>query len=361
MDVGATILAAVLLVIIQYPHLLVHQINGESNVSSINKQKCNIYQGRWVKDNSYPLYDPNKCPFLENSFTCQTNGRPDKFYLQYRWQPLACNLPRFSGRNFLRSCKGKRIMFIGDSIGLNQWQSLNCMLHTAVPQATYTLTRNKGLSTFQFPGFDLSVMLLRNAFVVDLVSDKRGRVLKLDSINIASTWRGMDTLIFNTWHWWLLTGRQQPWDFIETGNKLYKHMDRLVAYEKALTTWARWMDKNVDQTKTKVFFQGVSPDHQRDWSKPSWKNCNGQKQPFLGRSKYKGSPHPAQVILERVLKKMSTKVDLLDITTLSQLRKDGHPSVFGYGGRRGMDCTHWCLPGLPDTWNQLLYASLFQN
>lgn len=99
----------------------------------------------------------------------------------------------------------------------------------------------------------------------------------------------------------------------------------------------------------------------RDWSKPSWKNCNGQKQPFLGRSKYKGSPHPAQVILEKVLKKMSTKVDLLDITTLSQLRKDGHPSVFGYGGRRGMDCSHWCLPGVPDTWNQLLYASLFQN
>lgn len=40
-------------------------------------------------------------------------------------------------------------------------------------------------------------------------------------------------------------------------------MDRLVAYEKALTTWARWIDKNVDQTKTKVFFQGVSPDHAR--------------------------------------------------------------------------------------------------
>lgn len=38
-------------------------------------------------------------------------------------------------------------------------------------------------------------------------------------------------------------------------------MDRLVAYEKALTTWARWIDTNIDPTKTKVFFQGVSPDH----------------------------------------------------------------------------------------------------
>ncbi|MCE7766848.1 hypothetical protein GQL56_29935, partial [Pseudomonas putida] len=23
------------------------------------------------------------------------------------------------------------------------------------------------------------------------------------------------------------------------------------------------------------------------------------------------------------------------------------------------DCTHWCLPGLPDTWNQLFYTALF--
>jgi len=38
-------------------------------------------------------------------------------------------------------------------------------------------------------------------------------------------------------------------------------MDRLVAYEKGLKTWAKWVDGNVDITKTKVFFQGISPDH----------------------------------------------------------------------------------------------------
>ena len=40
-------------------------------------------------------------------------------------------------------------------------------------------------------------------------------------------------------------------------------MDRLVAYEKALQTWANWVDSQVDPTKTKVFFQGVSPDHMK--------------------------------------------------------------------------------------------------
>jgi len=39
-------------------------------------------------------------------------------------------------------------------------------------------------------------------------------------------------------------------------------MDRLVAYEKAMRTWAKWVDTNVNPAQTRVFFQGVSPDHE---------------------------------------------------------------------------------------------------
>lgn len=42
---------------------------------------------------------------------------------------------------------------------------------------------------------------------------------------------------------------------------MIKDMDRLLAYEKALNTWANWVENNIDPTKTEVFFQGVSPDH----------------------------------------------------------------------------------------------------
>jgi hypothetical protein len=51
------------------------------------------------------------------------------------------------------------------------------------------------------------------------------------------------------------------WDYIQVGNQVMKDMDRMKAFEKALTTWAAWVDSNIDPTKVRVFFQGISPSH----------------------------------------------------------------------------------------------------
>ncbi|KAK7276792.1 hypothetical protein RIF29_17938 [Crotalaria pallida] len=331
------------------------------------KGGCDLFHGSWVIDDdesssSYPLYESSECPFIEKQFDCQKNGRPDQFYLKYRWQPSACNLTRFNGEDFLTRLRGKSILFVGDSLSLNQWQSLTCMLHIAVPDAKYNLVRTGDLSIFTFPSYDVKVMLYRDAFLVDTVSESIGRVLKLDSIEAGKMWKEIDILIFDSWHWWLHTGRKQPWDYIQEGNNIVRDMDRLVAYEEGLKTWSKWVDDNVDPSKTRVFFQGVSPDHLdgAKWGEPGAKSCEGQMRPVLGLE-YEGGAHPAELVLEKVLGAMSKPVYLLNITTLSQLRKDGHPSIYGHGGHKDMDCSHWCLPGVPDTWNLLLYAALVQN
>ncbi|XP_014508207.1 protein trichome birefringence-like 43 [Vigna radiata var. radiata] len=335
--------------------LLIHGIRSAEN-------GCNLFEGSWVYDDSYPLYHSSMCPFIEPAFDCEKNGRPDKFYLNYRWQPTGCNITRFNGEDFLTRLRGKSLMFVGDSLSLNQWQSLTCMLHVALPSAPYSIVRNGGVSIFTFKSYGVKLMFSRNAFLVDIVREKNGRVLKLDSIGAGETWKGVDVLIFDSWHWWLHTGRKQPWDFIQDGNQTVRDMDRLVAYEKAMKTWAKWVDDNVNPAETRVFFQGVSPDHENaeNWGEHAGETCLRESRPVLG-SKYPGGAVPAELSLQKVIGSMKKTVELLDLTTLSQLRKDGHPSIYGNGGHRGLDCSHWCLPGVPDTWNLLLYSALMQK
>ncbi|KAK9933923.1 hypothetical protein M0R45_021092 [Rubus argutus] len=150
--------------------------------------------------------------------------------------------------------------------------------------------------------------------------------------------RRSDLRQFDTWHWWLHVGRKQPWDLLQVGNQTYKDMDRLVAYEKALNTWATGVDSNVDPAKTKVFFQGVSPDHQNasDWTlnpKSEAMNCTAESKPLHGGGSDYPRAHPAEQVVEKPRKCYITCQSqpgrLLNVTSLSQLRKDGHPSVYG--------------------------------
>ncbi|KAK1285496.1 hypothetical protein QJS10_CPB20g01981 [Acorus calamus] len=213
----------------------------------IKKASCNIYKGSWVFDNTYPLYNSSGCPYMGPHFDCQKNGRPDKLYLQYR----------FDGNDFLKRMKGKKIMFVGDSLSLNNWQSLLCLLHAAVPGASTTFTQFK----LYFKDYDVTVAFIPNMFLVDLVNNTDGVALVLDSIQRGKEWLGMDVLIFNSWHWWMRAGQGQPWNYIQIGNQKFKDMDRLDAFSKGMSTWAKWVDTNIDPAKTKVFFQGISPTH----------------------------------------------------------------------------------------------------
>jgi hypothetical protein len=133
--------------------------------------KCDVFNGRWVRDESYGFYPPKSCALIDDDFNCHKNGRPDSDYLKWRWQPQGCDIPRYSyvtflncssltevyvisrgdcvlftilrdysspscsrlnATEFLERLRGQRIIFVGDSLNRNMWESLVCILRHGV-------------------------------------------------------------------------------------------------------------------------------------------------------------------------------------------------------------------------------------
>lgn len=328
--------------------------------------KCDIFNGKWVYDpKAYPLYHGSQCPFLGEKVRCQRNGRPDSDYEKWGWEGKECEIPRFNGTDMLERLRGKRVIIVGDSLNRNMWESLACLLYTTVGASRALVhAKNQVYKVFRSKDYSCSVEFYWDPFLVSLDPDGGNgtRVLRLDKLpKFARRWRGADIMVFNSGHWWVHTGKMRAWDYLKFDGKLVETMERDPSFEMGMRTWSQWINHNVDPTKTIVFFRSISPEHKgKDW-------CEGKNEPIIDESYEQLFPGTMIEIVERTIRSMEVPVRYLNITKISQYRIDAHPMEYREMQRKVSngkalkiipDCSHWCLPGVPDTWNRLLYASI---
>nr|CAD1827226.1 unnamed protein product [Ananas comosus var. bracteatus] len=340
---------------------------------------CDIFQGKWVKDDSYPLYPEGSCPHIDEPFDCYLNGRPDRAYQKLRWQPSGCTIPRLNATDMLERLRGKRLVFVGDSLNRNMWESLVCALRHSIKDKKKVFEasgrqefRTEGSYSFLFTDYNCSVEFFRSPFLVQewempISNGKTKETLRLDIIERSSPkYKDADVFVFNTGHWWTHEKTSKGKDYYQEGNHVYSELNVVDAFRKALNTWSKWVDSNVDPKKAIVFFRGYSASHFSGGQWNSGGQCDKETEP-IKNEKYLSSYPPKMSILEDVIRGMRTPVVYLNITRMTDYRKDAHPSIYRKQNlteeerrspERYQDCSHWCLPGVPDSWNELLYAQL---
>ncbi|XP_021810616.1 LOW QUALITY PROTEIN: protein trichome birefringence-like 2, partial [Prunus avium] len=347
-------------------------------------QKCDMYFGKWVRDDSKPYYPGGSCPYIDRDFNCHLNGRPDNAFIKWKWQPNECDIPSLNATDFLERLRGrKRLVFVGDSPNRNMWESLVCILRNSL-RYKRRVHEISGKSEFKKKGFYFMHSELRQDYncSVDFVaspflvreSSFTGRngsfeTLRLDLMDrTTSMYHDADVIVFNTGHWWTHEKTSKGEDYYQEGNYVHPRLKVLEAYKRALTTWARWVDKNIDVKRTQVFFRGYSVTHFSGGQWNSGGQCHKEAEPIFNET-YLGNYPSKMRALEHVLQEMKTPVTYLNISKLTDYRKDGHPSIYRMKyktveeqitAEQSQDCSHWCLPGVPDTWNELLYVSLLK-
>lgn len=191
---------------------------------------------------------------------------------------------------------------------------------------------------------------------------------------------------------------EHRWGSFANGEEGYEELDAPVAYRFGLKTWANWVDSTVNPNKTRVFFTTMSPTHMRsvslyphllditnlrfnnhipllcrsaDWNNKDGIKCYNETKPVMKRGHWgTGSDKRIMNVVDSIVEKMKVPVTVINITQMSEHRVDAHSSVYTETqGKlltdeqkadplRYADCIHWCLPGVPDTWNQAFLAYL---
>ncbi|KAI3994738.1 hypothetical protein MKX01_002354 [Papaver californicum] len=321
---------------------------------------CNYFKGEWI---SYPAHKPiydSTCPFHRNAWNCLKNGKENMEKINsWKWVPENCE--------FMRD---KSIGFIGYSLNENFITSFLCILRGGDDGAM----KWKGKKGGYFPKFNVTVAYHRAVLLVNyefqpipqLDQSKYPGLKGVYRVDVdvdvpSDKWIDVtqfyDILVFNTGHCFqkklpsssICMGTDSSPLGIRSGLKVVlESMVTCIQREVPLTTLKFWRLQS-----PRHFYGG-------DW------NQNGS---CLFDSPFEESQldiwfSPSNKGVNKEVRQVNN-IQLLPLTHLSEFSADAHPAI--WLGKKdavtvwGQDCMHWCLPGLPDTWVNILLALIHYN
>ncbi|GJN29192.1 hypothetical protein PR202_gb17389 [Eleusine coracana subsp. coracana] len=364
---------------------------AEAEASAPPPPPCDFSDGEWVPDARPPLYNGTSCGTIKDGQNCMAHGRPDTGYLFWRWRPKRCDLPPFSPDALLRWLRNKHLAFVGDSLARNQAESLMCLLASrSSPELVYRDGEENKHRRWVFRSHNATVSVFWSPFLVNVtekaeLAGVRHNTVFLDAFD--ERWMArvaeIDAVVLSVGHWFLIPGV-----YHDGGEVVACHdcadLNRTEtgffgafrdAVHRTLAEVARRHGMWGRSSKNKVVaLTTFSPAHfEGDWDKAG---ACPRKRPYRTGEKELGytETEMRKTVVEAVAEANAgvgagarLRFAALDVTTLANLRPDGHPGPYmhkdpfaggGAGGRVQNDCVHWCMPGPVDTFNEILLQTI---
>jgi hypothetical protein len=321
-------------------------------------------------------YDFESCPFMLRNYAChEFDGERAVDLVRRRYEPHFCRLRAFDPREFLERMRGKRLIFIGDSLNRQFFISIACQLAAHVGAAAYTYQ------------------------IWNRVSDyiDQQEAVDPDGSQCTEWYRGhcfftMTRVVFTSHDFTMMFVYQKRWDMpvwlqlmarlrpVESDVMVHSvgvfYAGDLVLQKHDMLAMVEWLE--VTEYPGTIFFREMSPSHFSDHESGLYQQAvtNVTCRAFNADKGYRYNWKDILYILGKCRYGLGVgeggkakkevgrcaRLHALPVFDVAQTQHDAHFGSFAAKPdalRRQRDCVHWCLPSAAvDTWTAVLFNFL---
>eukprot|EP00475_Leptophrys_vorax_P040049 TRINITY_DN7362_c0_g1_i1.p1 TRINITY_DN7362_c0_g1~~TRINITY_DN7362_c0_g1_i1.p1 ORF type:complete len:465 (-),score=-6.56 TRINITY_DN7362_c0_g1_i1:213-1478(-) len=339
-----------------------------SSVRDSKLPKCNLDAGRWVRNPWRPQpYSGYTCQSVRATFNCQRNGLASTEYLNYDWRAPNCNIAFMNPLKFLRLMRNKVFLAVGDGTITNYFAAVRCLVESVTQTREFQgVLLNTGVQAqgFDAPAFNATFLTMPSNFLV------RAEPMSGGTPDVSKPWRVFLSepspdwvqllryshfVLYAAGHWF--TDAPPKTRLYIAKGRVVTNLTPFTAMQAALTTVRQFttasryrglpMVLTLSATHTGVAYSGVTGVAS---CKKSYLPLDSSQLGFVELSSNAMQARNAQV---QVFKNF-TRFKIIDVTRATLYRPDAHVKMYGTGG--GMDCSQWCVPGVPDSWADIMYS-----